>query len=260
MILAIPFTKPHANLEKFTKLLQKHGKQPKHKLLVLAYEDTQELAGEFVKQVGELFGSSELLASPSRSEKTNEIEKLNGLFQLTARTLCRREYDPMEGWLGFVWCEPDTCVPLRADWLDVLGTEFHNQRKVCMGPVEFLWEGDRKNEGEYLEKGPHIPRASVYSVTVGRESTMLNFLARSFDVEMQYELARSCWDTNLIQHNFCTSNYARAEKGKKAGKIECSGGLDPEYPINYAKPVSEDAVLLVGCVDGSLLDLMLSDS
>lgn len=248
MILVIPVTKPECERTRLLgELLALYGPAPRHRLMVLAFENTMPAAEELCRAIQKLFNGHELVQMPD--VMGTDVAKINRMFQTAAiKLMALAKAEPGE---AFFWCEPNDVVPMHRDWLEKLDLEYRMGRKSSMGVLEQMYEGDKSGEG-FVEAGVHLPRCSVYSIGLAQWSVLLNYLVRSFDVEMQWEITRNCHHTGLIQHNFGTMNYRMEDK-----KLICDSGFDMDYPVKYANPVRKDTVVVTGCVDDSLLGLVM---
>jgi hypothetical protein len=97
--------------------------------------------------------------------------------------------------------------------------------------------------------GRHMTGTSIYPPNLRSYTTRhLDDLQQSWDVECRHDLLRHCEHTTLIQHNWATKHYRRT-----GGRVIC----DPVHSgISRDEPLREDAVVLHGCKDDSLCELI----
>jgi hypothetical protein len=94
----------------------------------------------------------------------------------------------------FLWCEPDA-IPVRADWLDAIFSEYEEEKKPFMGAFvdTLVLEGQRTPK--------HMSGNGVYPDKAFNLAPML-MEARSspFDVYAAKQIVNNCHFTKLIQH------------------------------------------------------------
>jgi hypothetical protein len=155
-------------------------------------------------------------------------------------------------------------TPLTPSWADVL------QRAYDLGVEQY---GARflgvLNETRMVRPGvagdlhgKHLVGTSVYPFDFYRTSKLAKHVSTTglpFDVFLQGEIVRQARATTLIQHNWATAEYQR---DLKTGQIVCKvdkNGRNTQQVDRYAKPIAEGAVVLHGCKDGSLAELVANE-
>ena len=96
----------------------------------------------------------------------------------------------------------------------------------------------------------HMVGTGIYPKNVPAGSLLLKTVVRCgvpWDVYMQYELTPHCHATQSIQHIWNVKNCRREN-----GQILCDPGSDLSRPV----PIREDALVVHGVKDGSLIDLL----
>ena len=153
------------------------------------------------------------------------------------------------------WFEVDN-TPLKKDWVNLLQGEYNVAGLPFMGmvhPTHFTGPPGPNGEPTYVQRDSHMVGTGIYPGDLWDRSTMLHYMVQPFDVELQYEVVPHCHHTNSIQHNWCSGEYVRA----KNGRITCKSLHPYRSPINHAMPLRSDAVVLHGCKDGSLAEIVL---
>jgi hypothetical protein len=153
---------------------------------------------------------------------------------------------------AWYWFELDN-TPLKQGWADILQTEYNLSKSLFMGVKHptYYTDPDRK----LVIKGYHMAGTGIYPPDFTNRCNLWRYEEGvAFDVWIQWEVLPHLTDTQLIQHNWQTGNYRREKD-----VIICDSLKDPHPEIIYNKPLREDAVVLHGCKDGSLAELILAD-
>ena len=258
MLLVIPVSAADSDLVNSTIRVFKHlGPQGNHPVLVMATPGAAEPAQKLFQGIQGLFASVTLKVldtEPTGGWPT----ACNQHFKETAYFIFQNPQFRSQPWY---WFELD-CTPLVPGWLDKLAEEYAEAGKPFMGvvhPTFFTVRHDSKNPRQKdfpvcVQQDYHMVGTGIYPGDFWERSVMVRFMATAFDVEIQYEVVPHCHPTQLIQHNWGTVRYRRTQHS--ATKIVCDA-KDPHIsPIDHAQPVRSDAVVLHGCKDGSLADIV----
>jgi len=154
-------------------------------------------------------------------------------------------------------------TPLKPSWADMLerayglAQEQYGARFLgVINETRGIFPGI---QGE--NKGKHLVGTSIYPADFFRFSKLTKHLPNTqlpFDVFLQWEVVKQSRETALIQHNWMTKNYRRDQ----SGNIVCDPDRHADNPnyARYAQPVKDAAVVVHGCKDGSLAQLVLAEA
>ena len=251
MLIVFPVSAAdHELVPPLLKVLKKLGPNGKHPALVVSTPTAVASAQNLFEGLKGLFESVDLKVLPTEP-LGGWPTACNTHFRETAHLIFD---DPNTGSLPWYWFELDN-TPLKRGWVDTLQAEYNTAGLPFMGavhPTHFVQSFDDNNEPlEFAEQGHHMVGTGIYPNDLAARSTMLKFLHQPFDVDMQYEIVPHCHATNLIQHNWSTGNYKIENK-----RIVCKSLHAKRSPIDHAQPVDPDAVVLHGCKDGSLAEVI----
>lgn len=229
-------------------LIAKLGRNENHNALVVASNDLPEEAEQLKALLEPSFATVGVQVLPY-SEPTGDWPKgANFMFQRTVEFL--RESRNKLPWFFF---EPD-CVPLVPGWLDALETAYATAHMPFMG-VKVATKLYHPETGEFVKSdGQHMIGAAIYPANFYDRSILWRYLEaqnQEWDIYLRWEISPHCRHTELLVHNYRTGNYKR----EKDGSLTCAG-LDPKSTIN---PIAAEAVVVHGCKDGSLHDLILNE-
>lgn len=176
-------------------------------------------------------------------------QRPNEMFQEAAITI---QNDARFG--DFLWFEPD-CVPTRASWLDEIESEYRACGKAILGVVvDTVAMDTRQRDGQHVVGVAVYPKAFAkicplvrFASRMSVESVASGAMPRAFDALFGAYTARNCAETRLIQH-FWRSGEFREEGGAIIAGKTVSPGVE--------NVVSPEAVILHGCKDGSLLEIV----
>lgn len=206
------------------------------RILIVSTQRAKEGAEEVAGKLG-----ADLYVLPMENE-TGWPMACNFIFNSTAEYL----YDTgnTEPWY---FMEAD-CTPLKAGWFEALeeahknaGTPFFGYKQPTLYTLR---------DGTIVEDGKHMVGTGIYPADLWQRSILVKFLSdRAWDVYMQHEIAPHCAHTDLIQHNWSTHKYRR-----EGSQIVCEDAKPTK--IAFALPVRDNAVVLHGCKDGSLFDVL----
>lgn len=153
---------------------------------------------------------------------------------------------PAQPWFFF---EVDN-TPLAPTWADQIEEEYNLAQKPYLGVVQPAKLRDPQTGEVVKVDGEFVVGSAVYPRDFCRRSTVWRFLDTDepFDVRLRWEIRPHAHPTKLIAFNWRSVNYTRADDGR----IIC----DPLDSRSITDPIPETAVLLHGCKDGSLIDLL----
>lgn len=171
------------------------------------------------------------------------------------------KYPQCAGWYFF---EADN-TPLSPQWVAKFSAEYQAGGQPFMG-VKTPTRGFSIQNGQRIATdGPdHMVGTGIYPSMFGLKSALLptaDTLApwtrmplEPWDIFVRDEVVPFAHHTTLIQHNWQTKNY-RVEDGQ----IVCDDmdGITPE--LSHKKPWNGKAIIVHGCKDGSLCDIVLAD-
>lgn len=163
----------------------------------------------------------------------------NFMFRSVAKHV-EHLYKDIDGWYNF---EPD-CLPLRKDWWEQIKTAFRACEKPFMGDV-------RPVSGE--QNAPlHLNGSAIYPQNVAKYSVMaLRAQDQPWDYYAREEIVPQSQHTLLIQTLFNTINYREVD-GKVWTRYVRPGGQKGIQDEGAEVAVSDEAVIVHGCKDGSL--------
>ena len=257
MFLTIPCSLADVHLlPKLAKVIQKLGPYSSHKLLVVPTKAIEQQAREFAESIESLFVESRVQAV--ELGVTGWPLASNKHFKEVARIVCESKAAD-----AFYFFEPDN-TPLAKGWLDQVQAEYIKENKPFWGAVIPTRGWVQGPNGPIAQDGePHMVGTGVYPPNLHLFSALLKTCdfhmpfnrlpLLPFDTEMRHETVPNAFGTSLIQHNWQTKNY-RVEDGQ----IVCDDmdGITPE--LSHKKPWDGKAIILHGCKDGSLCDIVLS--
>lgn len=260
MKLVIPVSKADRHLiPNFIECIEKFPAGDGHDLLVMGSKENEEYIFDLEKKIKHLFDSSETLITPDTM--LGWPMSCNYYFQQTCLHL--RNDDELD---AFLWFELDT-VPLRSDWLDLISIEYYSDTtiavkekrdpKIYLGARERVYEG---RNGELIPEsvaGHRMAPVGVYSSEICKAPVLnsLSMTNRHWSHVIQWYVVKELNDSNLIQNNFRTQNYR-----KENGKIICDSISNLAWDVHWNNPVNENAVLIHGCKDDSLVKLLLNNT
>lgn len=261
MIVAIPVTPSDLyQVPFFINALNRAGQAGlgNHEAIVFSGPECASYAALIVKALqGKFFRVSKV--EWDADTMTHWPNGANECFQRVAHHIAKLDTDE-----PFLFCELDM-IPIKSGWADALQLAYRQAAQPCLGVVAPTFKAYR-NDAKTLEGDPLPPRivkedkhmvgAGVYPAKFALQSTLLRFLdsLNPFDIQLQYEIfAMGVAHTDLISHHFNTVNYRR-----EGDKVVCDD-KEPEKlfdAITYSGEVNMDAVLVHGCKDGSLSELL----
>ena len=177
----------------------------------------------------------------------------NLMFKSTALYVERApEFARERGWYFF---EPD-CTPTAPGWLDALAEEY----RKCGTPFFGVRHHTRLTNAQGVERidGDHMVGTGIYPIRLSDYFKLHRFLGtdtKPFDVFLQWAVQKAgLTHTELIQHNWGSRLYERS-----GGKIICKP-LPGKDLVSIFDPVRDNAVVVHGCKDGTLIDVLRGGS
>ena len=142
-------------------------------------------------------------------------------------------------------------TPLTADWLDQIEDEYHLVKRPYLGYVHPTRRVSVKT-GEFVDHyGDHMVGTGVYPHDFASRSVLWKFFTDvPFDVYLQWEIVPHCHPTKLIAHNWKSHQY----EWTADGRIVCSSITKD----SITDPIPDEAVVLHGCKDDSLMACILN--
>ena len=259
MILAIPVSKSDVHLlAKKAELIKKLGPYPRHILVMVPDETVKQPTAEVFAELKPLFQDAHLL--PVSLNLTGWPVAANRHFKMTAAQIHATGIKE-----AFYFFELDN-DPMVQGWLDKLHDEYVEANKPYMGHVtptrgfEMTPEGPQPALGEdhMVGTGIYPPNLAAYSTkltSVDKYAPWSRLPMEPFDVAMRHEIAPHAHNTKLIQHNWRTRNYRYESDSLVCDDVE---GVGPNE--SHKKPWNGVAIVIHGCKDGSLTELLLKKS
>ena len=171
---------------------------------------------------------------------------------------------PEASWL---WFELDT-TPLKAGWLDDIESACINVRALAMREEWALPKFFGVRERTYQEfrgelsppeiAGEHMAAVGVYPADMSnwlitlRTISATNIPWYSF---IQWYVLDWLHELKLIQNNWKTNSYEHDPDGA----IICRSEANWAWNVHFNKPINPGVVLLHGCKDGSLTELLKAE-
>ena len=260
MKLVIPVSKHDRHLiPDFLKCIEKFPIGSEHDLLIVGSKENEEHIVSFEKQIKHLFDTSEkhIIADTMFGWPMS----CNIYFQQACAHLKQDEDTD-----AFFWFELDS-VPLKENWLDLISFEYYadttravkekRDPMIYLGAKERVYEG--KN-GELLPEsvaGHRMAQVGVYSTEICHAPVLnsLSMTTRHWTHVIQWYVVNDMKDSPLIQNNWRTEKYRYQD-----GKLVCNSIANLAWDVHWNKPVSDDAIIVHGCKDGSLVKLLLNNT
>jgi hypothetical protein len=167
---------------------------------------------------------------------------------------------------AFLWFELDT-TPITDNWLDILSAEYYADTtkavKEKREPLLYFGAKERNYEGRNGEllpesaAGSRMAPVGIYSTEICHAPVLssLSATTRHWSSVIQWYTVPSLNDSKSIQNNWRTKNYR-----KEKGDVVCDSIANLAWDIHFNNPIHEDAVLVHGCKDGSLINLLLDNN
>lgn len=268
MLLIIPVVSPDRScsipnlIDAMERACQKFPPGANHTLLVVASPDAKSYSEVLVNKLQPYFAqsSSETFVA---NHSLGWPRENNFYFQQSC-FLLPKYVKPNQ---GFLYMELD-CVPLTANWLTLIEQEYYadsinahregrNVRRF-MGSME---DPVLSKRGERVTGETNMSPSGVYSGELFN-CPLLNSLStvdQHFSVRLKWmtTIAKGQQVLNvspLFQNNKQTVKYR-----EESGEIVCDSLASNAWGVHWNNPISQEAVLLQGCLDGSLIDLISVD-
>jgi hypothetical protein len=260
MLLVIPVSKHDKDsIENFKLLIDKFPVGKDHDLLVIGSKENENDIDKLEYDIKHLFNSS----------KKHIIDdtiygwpmSCNFYFQQTCAFLKgKKQFD------SFFWCELDS-FPLKENWLDLISSEYYldttkaskekRTPKIYLGVKERNYEGEN---GELLPEsiaGPKMSSIGVYSMDICNVPVLpsLSITNRHWTSVIQWYTTPLLNDSKLIQNNWRTNKYRN-----EGDSIVCDSIANLAWDVHFNNPINSEAVIIHGCKDESLVDLLLNNN
>jgi len=250
MLIVIPTSASDRHLiPSFLASIERCGNIKNHDVVVLTTPSAAIEAGELAGEMAKYCSSSKVVKmdiDPQGGWPTAPNLQFNFAVNWVAENKIQSHW---------YWMELD-CTVLKPGWADSLDQEYVHSRKVFMGTVVPTIKIRNPNtpQAEPYQEGNHMVGTGIYPPIMPPWCIFWRYPlgGTPFDVEMQYETAKSLHDTKLIQHQFRTVNY------HMDGDYIVGEDQAPLLGVSFTGRVSEDAVVHHGCKDGSLSKLLCS--
>ena len=246
MLTVIPVSHVDARLaERLSKRIQELGGVSTRKALVVGSALTRLRIYDVVENLKRAFRSVEVVYLDNIRERGWPMACNDMFYGAYTHLLLKKNQEP------WYFMEPD-CVPLKEGWLDALEAGYLaglGKGNPFMGVINPTITVNRRT-GERTITGKHMVGTAVYPPVFPKGcEVLLKFLdVEPWDIFMQNVILKhGVEDTTLIQHNWSTCNYRRADD-----RIVC----DPDNPNGLANPVRDNAFILHGCKDESIYSVL----
>ena len=160
---------------------------------------------------------------------------------------------------GFLYMELD-CVPLTANWLTLLEQEYYADAQMAHAenrPIRrFLGAKEdtyKPSYGEKLIEGYNMVSSGIYPGDF-HQCPVLKSLPSTpnyFPIHIKWYPIKGLSISPLIQNNRQTTNYR-----EESSKIICDSLADNPWNAHWNEPIADTTVLLRGCLDGTLIDVV----
>lgn len=251
MKIIIPVSETDEPLIKdFCNVVKYLGPYKSHNLLVVCRPSDSKFGLQVLMSLKNLFGSFDFHIFDEDGERGWPSGPNFYWYNTIKHLILSGNQDP---WL---WLEADM-TPLKLGWIDTLENEYKNCGKPCMG-----WVEDTTTVTKYSRKivklTKHLVGAAIYPPNLNKFcSTWENVweIDTAFDIICQWELVPNSFHSSLFQHSFRTKEYTENRHTKIIKGID-----DNNFPdgLSFDQPLSEEAVIHHGCIDGSLAKIILS--
>lgn len=258
MLLAIPVSASDASkLPKIAELFKKFGPYAGFPCAIFSRRECENEARKFAEEIKPLFSALDIHILDFHAK--NSTEAAGKHFRLVAEKVAASY--TAGPWYFF---ELDN-TPVQPGWLAKLQREHHESGKAHMGAIVPTrgWEINPHDGSRKPAMGePHMVGTGIYHHAMFLKSSVIRQIERvmpwagplePFDIRLRHEIVPHAHNTILIQHNWNTGNY-RLE----GGKIVCDD-LSGSPETSHAKPYDGHAVVVHGCKDGTLAELVLAD-
>jgi hypothetical protein len=260
MLLVLPICEKElpaaARLVTWMKMLG--GMEKVNCLIVYTWKAQWDIA-PIVEYARTFFGSVSTYLPPLEDESGWPISS-NTFFQQTAEYL--ESIGNSQPWF---WWECDV-VPLLPGYWEALNEEYNAAGKPYMGVINqsmfktikegVIVDGEPRPKGYHFVKGRHMVGAGIYPADFWKRCSIIRTLPEiAFDVAMGPEIEPETHDTTLIAHRWQTFKYRRTPEG-----VLTMDDVDPDENLYGGRPVPREAMIVHGCKDTSLVDLLITEN
>lgn len=260
MLLVIPVSQEDKGLIEVLKLsLATFSPGQNHDLLVVGSPNVAEEVKALASDIAPHFTSAKYFIFSQDSEMGWPLA-CNFYFQQTAYHVSTI----LEDGKGWLWFELD-CTPLKKNWLDQIEFDYYEERKtayserrepnVFMGAKCKTYVEQEKQLLPEDQAGFHMNGCGVYPSNLPSLTPLLrsvNVSGRTpFDVYIQWYVTPLLLVSKFFQNNHKTANYRRDGE-----QIVCDSIHNWSWDIHFNAPVSDEALILHGCKDGTLAHLL----
>lgn len=225
--------------------MAKFGGLQEHRAMVVTSPKTQNEGNAYAAAVRPLFDGVRTFILPT-DPVPGWPRSCNEYFKQAA---VNQEWQGnKEPWM---WFEADM-TPLKPGWVNELICEYNLQGKPFMGVRNQTWF---TRQGVPYQDGHHMVGAGIYPPNLSHFSKAWQWAVdEPWDVFARWEIEPKMHATKLIQHNWGTGNYRRAGKG---GTIIMCDQVQQPTKLAYNAAIRKETMVLHGCKDNSLRDLIL---
>lgn len=258
MLLVLPISKSDAYLtDALVKAFQTFTPGNNHRLLVVSDPKAQSEASILLGKLREYFSDAKQEVFSANNEY-GWPRACNYYFQQTCY-LAPRYVNANQGWL---WMEMDS-VPLAPNWLTLIEQEYYADNETAFQekrpPRRFMGATERtilSKMGELNEEGVHMASVGVYpgDFVTCPVLKSLTAIDKHFSVHLKWYPLKGLNISPIIQSNRDTVNYRLEE-----GIIVSTSQANNPWDIHFNLPIGENVVLLHGCKDGSLINVIPAD-
>ena len=262
MKIILPVTKH--DQETFIKrntLLIKQGGLKSHQGVIYAAPSAKHIADAEYDRLRDVFGSLEIIVPNVEPDFGDQFINQNVFFYGCVMNLERQRNRSY--WL---WLEADA-TPTTPEWANALDSEYRaNGTPYCGNIVELPFNSGGKlitNTGEFMMMGVGIYPPNMVDLANPDIRALVIDLGKQgqqnpkcpWDVYLRGEMRRAGWsNTKLIADQWNTQNYRRVANG-----YECEPCETTRLVRNRGGFIPDSVVLIHGCKDDTLLDLLMED-
>ena len=250
MLLVLPFTSLDSRLMlTLAKYLEFVGPYKSHEVLLVAPKDCEEILNEIREVIGDQF--SKVYTHFLTNHRDGWPVGCNMMFHSVAYHIMNTIQ--CKNWYFF---EADN-TPIKPNWMNTLSDEYDRVGRPFMGVIHgsFWRRGQGTPDDRFIQDGSHLIGTSIYPQNAPAYSKLYKSIPYAripWDVYWQWEIIKHAAGTSLIHHEWRTVKY---KKNKTTGEIK--GERVPPGALPYEpRPIPPDAVVVHGCKDGSLMQIM----
>lgn len=160
------------------------------------------------------------------------------------------------------WMELD-CLPVRENWIGILQSEYYRDGRRFMGMISTVSQNTNgelvEKAGDYYLQGcaiypPHIQQdPAIYPVLSDLAKPPPSCPQQPFDLHLRYAIRKHAANTALIHDAWQTCNYRY-----EGSDLVCDNTDKSLLARRRGGVIEGNPVLIHGCKDSSLADLILS--